>query len=206
MDFSNDRFPPRRVFAKAGYKVALVARNKDNLQKTAEEIKKSGGEVSKILVSYYRSDGVVKFYIVLQAAAFPVAAYTFPAITQLFDTIKRHDWGKSGEKSEIRAALWNPSGGAFKTFLEVTEEEVNDSVQTNIVAAFAFSRQAILTFQENEVDEKGRRGTLLFTGATASIRGNVNTSAFAIGKHGLRALSQSLAKEFGKQNIHVRSF
>ena len=36
-----------------------------------------------------------------------------------------------------------------------------------------------------------------------AIRGNVVTSAFAAGKFGLRALSQSLAKEFGKQNIHV---
>ncbi|KAF9002184.1 hypothetical protein BDQ17DRAFT_1542485 [Cyathus striatus] len=52
-------------------------------------------------------------------------------------------------------------------------------------------------------DENGKRGTLLFTGATASLRGNAVTSAFASGKFGTRALSQSLAKEFGKQNIHV---
>lgn len=143
------------------------------------------------------------FWCILQAAAFPVSAYTYSAITQLFDDIKKHDWGKPNEKAEIRAALWNAGSGIFKTFLEVTEEDINDSVQNNIVAAFAFSRQAVLTFKDNEIDEKGRRGTLIFTGATASIRGNVYTSAFAAGKHGLRALSQSLAKEFGKQNIHV---
>ena len=44
---------------------------------------------------------------------------------------------------------------------------------------------------------------MLFTGATASVRGNVLTASFAAGKFALRALSQSLAKEFGKQNIHV---
>ncbi|KAK0505531.1 NAD-P-binding protein [Armillaria luteobubalina] len=53
------------------------------------------------------------------------------------------------------------------------------------------------------VDEKGKRGSLTFTGATASVRGNVTTRAFSAGKHVLRALSQSLAKEFGKQNVHV---
>ena len=53
------------------------------------------------------------------------------------------------------------------------------------------------------MDEKGKRGTLLITGATASWRGNVTTSAFSAAKFALRALSQSLAKEFGKQNIHV---
>ncbi|KAK0505559.1 NAD-P-binding protein [Armillaria luteobubalina] len=60
--------------------------------------------------------------------------------------------------------------------------------------AFAFSKN---------VDEKGKRGSLTFTGATASVRGNVTTRAFSAGKHVLRALSQSLAKEFGKQNVHV---
>ena len=91
----------------------------------------------------------------------------------------------------------------FKQFLDVTEEDLKLSQQGNIEAPFAFSRQAVLTFQQNEIDELGRRGTLIFTGATASIRGNVYTSAFAAGKFALRALSQSLAKEFGKQNIHV---
>ena len=46
-------------------------------------------------------------------------------------------------------------------------------------------------------------GTLLFTGATASWRGNVVTSVFAAGKFAERALSQSLNKEFGRENIHV---
>ena len=77
------------------------------------------------------------------------------------------------------------------------------SVEGNIIAPFAFSREVITAFKENTIDERGRRGTLLFTGATASIRGNVITSAFSAGKHALRALSQSLAKEFGKENIHV---
>jgi NADP-dependent 3-hydroxy acid dehydrogenase YdfG len=79
-------------------------------------------------------------------------------------------------------------------------------VDTNIVAAFAFARQAILAFKELDIEEggKGKRGTLLFTGATASLRGNTTTSAFAASKFGIRALAQSLAKEFGKENIHVR--
>jgi NAD(P)-dependent dehydrogenase (short-subunit alcohol dehydrogenase family) len=76
-----------------------------------------------------------------------------------------------------------------------------------VEAAFAFSREAILTFKQNKIEEpQGKRGTLIFTGATASLRGNTTTSAFAAGKFGLRALSQSLAKEFGKENIHVRVY
>lgn len=53
------------------------------------------------------------------------------------------------------------------------------------------------------LDERGTRGTLIFTSATAAIRGNVVTSAFAAGNFAERALSQSLAKAYGKENIHV---
>lgn len=46
-------------------------------------------------------------------------------------------------------------------------------------------------------------GTVIFTGATASVRGGSGFSAFAGGKHALRALSQSMARELGPQGIHV---
>ena len=47
------------------------------------------------------------------------------------------------------------------------------------------------------------RGTILFTGATASLRGGAGFSAFAGAKHGLRALAQSLARELGPKGVHV---
>jgi NAD(P)-dependent dehydrogenase (short-subunit alcohol dehydrogenase family) len=47
------------------------------------------------------------------------------------------------------------------------------------------------------------RGTIIFTGATASVRGAAGFAAFASAKHGLRALAQSMARELGPQNIHV---
>src|SRR5919206_219369 len=47
------------------------------------------------------------------------------------------------------------------------------------------------------------RGTILFTGATASVRGGSGYAAFAGGKHGLRALAQSMAREPGPQGVHV---
>jgi len=47
------------------------------------------------------------------------------------------------------------------------------------------------------------QGTIIFTGASASVRGSANFSAFAGGKHALRALAQSMARELGPQGIHV---
>jgi len=47
------------------------------------------------------------------------------------------------------------------------------------------------------------RGTILFTGATAGLRGSANFAAFAGAKHALRALAQSMARELGPRGIHV---
>ncbi|KZP06795.1 NAD(P)-binding protein [Athelia psychrophila] len=175
-----------RVFAKAGYNVALIARTADSLKKFAEEIKDTGGEM--IRLSDQRE----------QAAAFPIENYSGAAIQSAFASIKSQ-W----PESPLRVALWNTGYVIWKPFLELKPEEIQESVDTNIVSAFAFSREAITAFKDLDIDEKGKRGTLLFTGATASLRGNTTTSAIAAGKFGLRALSQSLAKEFGKENIHV---
>ena len=48
-----------------------------------------------------------------------------------------------------------------------------------------------------------KKGTIIFTGATASLRGGAGFAAFAGGKHALRALAQSMARELGPQGIHV---
>jgi len=168
-----------RVFAKAGYSVALVARGADSVDKLAKEINESGGE----------------------AAPFPLNSYSHEDITSV--------WGKIRQRFtkpnySIRVAVFNAGHGLWKGFLDITPEEVQETLQTNVAAAFAFSREAILDFKANDIQEPaGKRGSLIFTGATAAIRGNVTTSAFAAAKHGVRALSQSLAKEFGKDSIHV---
>lgn len=152
-----------------------------------------------------------------KAAAFPIANYSGESIQSAFASIKSQ-W----PESPLKVALWNAGYGIWKVcppshgnsyllmlhycqpFLELKPEEIQESVDTNIVAAFAFSREVITAFKSLDIDqEKGKRGTLIFTGATASVRGNTTTSAFAAGKFGIRALSQSLAKEFGKDNIHV---
>ena len=50
---------------------------------------------------------------------------------------------------------------------------------------------------------KNKKGTIIFTGATASMRGSSGFSAFASAKFGLRAVAQSMARELGPKGIHV---
>ncbi|KAH7345362.1 NAD-P-binding protein [Rhizoctonia solani] len=133
-----------------------------------------------------------------EAAAFPIKAYTHADVKSGFDEIKKY-W----PNGEIRVALWNAVFFVLKGVLELTEQEVEESIQTNIIGAFAFARQALLAFQDLELNDKGKRGSLLFTSATAAWRRNKLSSAFAYGKTGQRALAQSLNKEFGPKSIHV---
>lgn len=64
-------------------------------------------------------------------------------------------------------------------------------------AGFLCGREAARCMTQRE------RGTIIFTGATASVRGAAGFAAFASAKHGLRALAQSMARELGPRNIHV---
>lgn len=166
------------AFANAGYKVAIIGRERgdNSLQHGAQALKITGTDV----------------------AAFPIRGYDNASIHDAFEAIK-----KQWPNEPLRVALWNASFGAFKAFLDTTPEMWEESAEINIKAPAAFARECILTFKNQDLTPEGAKGTLLFTGATASIRGNKTTSVFAAGKHALRALAQSLAKEFGKENIHV---
>lgn len=136
-----------------------------------------------------------------QAAPFPLKSYSHEDIATTWSAIQQRF---PKPEYEIRAAVWNAGNAVWKPFLDITYDELDSTVDTGIKSAFAFARHSILAFKENEVDPvNGKRGALIFTGATASIRGNVLTSAISASKNGARALSQSLAKEFGKDNIHV---
>jgi NAD(P)-dependent dehydrogenase (short-subunit alcohol dehydrogenase family) len=64
-------------------------------------------------------------------------------------------------------------------------------------AGFLFGREAA-----RRMAPRGK-GTILFTGATASVRGGAQFAAFAAAKNGLRAVAQSMARELGPKNIHV---
>ena len=136
-----------------------------------------------------------------QAAFFLISSYSNEDITSAWASIQQRF---PKPEYAIRAAVFNAGVVIFKPFLSVTPEDVQDTLQVVIAGAFSFSRAAILAFKENDLEEpSGKRGTLIFSGATASIRGGPVTSILSAGKFALRALSQSLAKEFGKENIHV---
>ncbi|XP_024365403.1 uncharacterized protein [Physcomitrium patens] len=82
-------------------------------------------------------------------------------------------------------------------FTDITAESFERSVMVPCLGAFHCVQQVIKGMVERE------KGTLLFTGATASIRGGAGFSEIACGKFALRALAQSLAREYQPQGIHA---
>lgn len=93
------------------------------------------------------------------------------------------------------------NAGAFQMggILEITPEQFERAWKINCYGAFLSTQQVLPTMVERG------RGTILFTNATASTRGSARFSGLAVGKFGLRALAQSLAREFGPQGIHIAS-
>lgn len=104
----------------------------------------------------------------------------------------------------MQAAIFNASGGfARKPFLELQEQEFTQSLGVSATGGFLFS-QATIPFLLKGVQQKSQHPpSLIFTGATASVKSSALMSSFSTGKWALRALSQSLAKEFGPQGVHV---
>jgi NAD(P)-dependent dehydrogenase (short-subunit alcohol dehydrogenase family) len=104
----------------------------------------------------------------------------------------------------VQAAIFNASGGFVrKPFLETPSEAFSASISVSAIGGVNFS-QATLPLLLKGVDSKPQYPpSLIFTGATASVKSSAQASSFSTGKWALRALSQSLAKEFGPQGVHV---
>jgi NAD(P)-dependent dehydrogenase (short-subunit alcohol dehydrogenase family) len=104
----------------------------------------------------------------------------------------------------IRGELGAPdvliyNAGAFQIggVLEVSPEDFERCWRVGCHGAFLCAREVLPAMIERGA------GTILFSGATASVRGSARFSCLAVGKFGLRALGQSMARELGPRGIHV---
>jgi NAD(P)-dependent dehydrogenase (short-subunit alcohol dehydrogenase family) len=97
----------------------------------------------------------------------------------------------------LEAAIFNAGGNWPQGFLEMDREFLETMWRTNVLAGFFFAKASIQAMLPRA------RGTLIFTGASGSLRGRANFGGFASAKAALRALAQSAAREFGPQGIHV---
>lgn len=93
--------------------------------------------------------------------------------------------------------VYNASGRARGPVIELDPAAVDNAIRVTAFGGFLVARQAARRMV------KQGHGTILFTGASASVKGYPRSSSFAMGKFALRGLAQSLARELQPQNIHV---
>jgi NAD(P)-dependent dehydrogenase (short-subunit alcohol dehydrogenase family) len=96
--------------------------------------------------------------------------------------------------------VYNPSYRVRGPFLELDREEVKKTLMVTAYGGFLVAQAAVKRMFERA------RGSLFFTGASASVKGYAESAPFAMGKFALRGLAQSLARELGPKNIHVAHF
>ncbi len=97
----------------------------------------------------------------------------------------------------IEVLVFNVGGNVRFPILETTVQKYFKVWEMCALAGFLAGREAARAMLPRGC------GTILFTGATASVRGSSGFAAFAGGKAALRALAQSMAREFGPQGLHV---
>ncbi len=125
-----------------------------------------------------------------KARAFGSDARREEQVVDLIATIER-------EVGPIEVAVYNAGGNVRLPIREMTSRVYFKTWEMGAMGGFLVGREVA------KVMVPRGRGTILFTGATASLRGGAGFAAFAGAKHALRALAQSMARELGPLGIHV---
>ncbi len=111
-------------------------------------------------------------------------------IKAVFSTIKT-------EMGTVEILIYNAGSGIFVNIDDTTIEDFESSWRTNTLGLLVATQQVLPDMRHNG------KGTIIVTGATASLRGNVHTAPFAPAKAAQRSLTQSIAKHAGPDGIHT---
>jgi len=166
-----------RRFA-AAYPVVLLARNPDNYNSLVEEINKNGGKAMGISADVSSEE----------------------SMKSAFDKIKAEH-----KDAPCAAAIFNASGRFVRgPLLEMKVADFQAGWEVSVRGALIFSQNSLPLLLKHAEDKSAKYPpTLIFTGATASVKANPQMSGFASAKFALRALSTSIAKEFAPKGVHV---
>ena len=126
----------------------------------------------------------------LTIRAFSVDARQEAEVQNLFAQVEK-------DVGQIEVCLFNAGSNVNKPLIETTEKLFFKAWELACYAGFLVGREAA-----KYMVARGH-GTMLFTGATASVRGGKGFAAFSSAKFGLRAVAQAMARELGPKNIHI---
>ena len=117
--------------------------------------------------------------------------------TREADVLRLFERADATAPGRLELVAFNAGNNAMKDFLEMDAAFFEDTWRVACFGGFLVGREAA-----RRMVPQGE-GTILFTGASASLRGRPPFAAFAAAKAGLRAVAQSMAREFGPKGVHV---
>ena len=121
------------------------------------------------------------------AAAYPCDSSNRSSVEKLFAALP----------AAPDVVIYNPSYRTRGPLIELDPDEVQKTLQVTAFGAFLCAQQAA-----KGMVERGS-GTIIFTGASAGVKGYPQSAPFAMGKFAMRGLAQSMARELHPQNIHI---
>ena len=151
----------------------------------------TGGCAMRVAVAARRSESLEAIAVETGATPFVTDATSATAVEALFEAATLALGGAPD------VVVYNASQRVRGAFVEVDAEAVARAVDVTAIAAFRVAQQAVRRMLPS------RHGAVLFTGASAGVKGYAQSAAFAMGKFALRGLAQSLARELSPQGIHV---
>ena len=163
-----------RAFAREGYAACLNRRHADKLAPLAARIEAEGDT----------------------AHAFGGDARKEDEVAALVERVE-------AEVGPIEVLVFNIGANVPESILAETARKYFKVWEMACFAGFLNAREVAKRMVARPMPASGHRGTILFTGATASLRGGANFAAFSGAKMALRALAQSMARELGPEGIHV---
>ena len=125
-----------------------------------------------------------------RAEGIPCDARDEEAVIEMFDRIE-------ADIGPVEVFVFNTGAQHRSSILDMPTRIYRQVWESATLAGFVTGREAA-----RRMAAQGR-GTIIFTGATASVRGGANFASFASAKHALRALAQSMARELGPMGVHV---
>ena len=127
------------------------------------------------------------------AAAYACDATNVDHVARLFTEVER-DYGAPD------VVVYNASARARGAFVDLVPADVSKAIAVSAFGGFLVAQEAVRRMLPNG------HGAILFTGASASVKGYPQSAPFAMGKFALRGLAQSMARELSPRGIHVAHF
>jgi NAD(P)-dependent dehydrogenase (short-subunit alcohol dehydrogenase family) len=127
------------------------------------------------------------------ARAFACNATDPGEVERLFGLVER-------EMGVPDLVVYNASARARGSFVDLVPADVSQAIAVSAFGGFLVAQQAVKRMLPN------KHGAILFTGASASVKGYAQSAPFAMGKFALRGLAQSMARELSPQGIHIAHF